>query len=590
MGNEFLISHIGTVAVSVLAVWFSLGYLLSHTDAPKGLIFIRDAFAVLFFTKIFGYLYDFLHDKVWHFIDFTGQITVMALLIIGAMQIKKLTLKRRNILILTVVASASLSAVAACFHNVPLNRLLHYGIVGIGFLVFSFAVYAFKLSKRKEGFVFTSFVSAMLAVFYLIKIASVMETMDVYGILEPLLYIAMAFGMILISNNLLCTQIDVAQEQIDAHRSRLEQIVLASPFPIMISKLKDDHLLLINEKAAALFNIDAYSAHKHKTIDFYADPSDKNELIKQLEENPVVENFEMTIRGIGMTSNTWVLVSARVIDFNYEIAIYMAFQDITERKQKEIRLYDQATRDPLTGCYNRRSFDEMVGKEVYKARRTKKPFCVFMIDADHFKKVNDTYGHAAGDRVLKSLASCCRRTLRESDVISRFGGEEFVIFMPDTRIEMAFKVCDRLRLNIADILVKGDNGEDIRFTVSIGLVESTQDDDLNMENLLKITDDALYIAKKSGRNRVIIGEKGQNINIASEAEEVKPLVEVTKAEAEAEKDNVPLEKEVEALRPSLLQMAESDTDTNEPPLDDDDYDASVDNNDILYSADNNNKK
>ena len=588
MGNEFLISHIGAVAVSVLAVWFSLGYLLAHTDAPKGLIFIRDAFSVLFFTKIFGYLYDFLYDKVWNFVDFTAQITVTALLVIGALQIKKLTLKRRSILALTGITSAVISAVAVCFDNVPLNRLLHYGAIGVGFFVFAFALFNSKLSKRKEGFVFTSIISATLGVLYLVKIFSVVEAIDAYGIIEPSLYIAMSFGMIMISNNLLCAQVDAAQEQIDAHRSRLEQIVLASPFPIMISKLKDDHLLLINEKAAALFNIDTYSAHKHKTIDFYADPSDKNELIKQLEENPVVENFEMTIRGIGMTSNTWVLVSARVIDYNYEIAIYMAFQDITERKQKEIRLYDQATRDPLTGCYNRRSFDEMVGKEVYKARRTKKPFCVFMIDADHFKKVNDTYGHAAGDRVLKSLASCCRRTLRESDVISRFGGEEFVIFMPDTRIEMAFKVCDRLRLNIADILVKGDNGEDIRFTVSIGLVESTQDDDLNMENLLKITDDALYIAKKSGRNRVIIGEKGQNINIASEAEEVKPLVEVTKAEAE--KDSVPLEKEIEALRPSLSQMAESDTDTNEPPLDDDDYDASVDNNDILYSADNDTKK
>lgn len=579
MGNEFLSPNIGSVAIAILAVWFALGYLLAHTESPKGLVFVRDAFFALFFVKIFGYMYDFINLGIWSFIDVMGHVFVAALLIVGALQIKKITVNKNKIITLSLSISGLIAFFVAFVGNVPLFRFFHYGIIGVGFAMLSFVFFMLRQTKRREGFVFSSVILALLSLLYLVRITFIGGTIDSFSVIEPALCVALAFGLVFISNNLLCIQLDSMQEQIDAGRSRLEQIVLSSPFPIMISKLKDDHLLLINEKAANLFNVDIYSSYKYRTVDFYVDPNNRNELISLLEKNPVVENFEILVRAKGMTESFWLLVSARVIDYNYEIAIYMAFQDITERKQKELRLYDQATRDPLTGCYNRRSFDEMVVKEVYKARRTKRPFCVFMIDADHFKKVNDTYGHGAGDRVLKALAACCRRTLRESDIISRFGGEEFVVFMPDTKIEMAFKVCDRLRINISELIVNGDNKEEIKFTVSMGLVESSEDDDLNMENLLKISDDALYIAKKSGRNRVIIGEKGQDVNIASEALEVKPLVQMVKAE----KDNVPLAKEVGVIKPTLEEMAEKEPEYKEPPLPDDDYKMGSEVKDVLFS-------
>lgn len=579
MGNEFLSPNIGSVAIAILAVWFALGYLLAHTESPKGLVFVRDAFFALFFVKIFGYMYDFINLRIWSFVDVMGHVFVAALLVVGALQIKKITVNKNKIMTLSLTISGLIALFVAFVGNVPLFRFFHYGIIGVGFAMLSFVFFMLRQTKRREGFVFSSVILALLSLLYLVRITFVGGTIDSFSVIEPALCVALAFGLVFISNNLLCIQIDSMQEQIDAGRSRLEQIVLSSPFPIMISKLKDDHLLLINEKAANLFNVDIYSSYKYRTVDFYVDPNNRNELISLLEKNPVVENFEILVRAKGMTESFWLLVSARVIDYNYEIAIYMAFQDITERKQKELRLYDQATRDPLTGCYNRRSFDEMVVKEVYKARRTKRPFCVFMIDADHFKKVNDTYGHGAGDRVLKALAACCRRTLRESDIISRFGGEEFVVFMPDTKIEMAFKVCDRLRINISELVVNGDNKEEIKFTVSMGLVESTEDDDLNMENLLKLSDDALYIAKKSGRNRVIIGEKGQDVNVASEALDVKPLVQMVKAE----KDNVPLAKEVGLIKPTLEEMAEKEPEYKEPPLPDDDYKVGSEVKDIVFS-------
>ena len=127
-----------------------------------------------------------------------------------------------------------------------------------------------------------------------------------------------------------------------------------------------------------------------------------------------------------------------------------------------------------------------------------------MIDADHFKNVNDTHGHAVGDLVLQALADCCRRTLRESDIVARFGGEEFVILLPEASIENAFRVAERLRIKISKLVVKNEQNQDVQFTVSIGLVSSTVTDD-NPE-MLKMADESLYVAKENGRNQVVVYE------------------------------------------------------------------------------------
>ena len=273
-----------------------------------------------------------------------------------------------------------------------------------------------------------------------------------------------------------------------------------------------------------MFGLDVKHPGNFKTVDYFADPSNRTELLAKLEKHPVVDDFEFLVKPLE-GEPFWLLLSARVIDFEYEIALYMAFQNITDRKKKELQLFDQATRDPLTKCYNRRQFDELAKNEIQRSRRYNHPFCLFMIDADHFKNVNDTHGHAVGDLVLQALADCCRRTLRESDIIARFGGEEFVILLPEVTIENAHRVTERLRIKISKLVVKNELDQDVRFTVSIGLVSSTVTDDI--PEMLKMADEALYVAKENGRNRVVVYEAdGPNKDLpVPESEEIEKAKE-----------------------------------------------------------------
>lgn len=182
--------------------------------------------------------------------------------------------------------------------------------------------------------------------------------------------------------------------------------------------------------------------------------------------------------------------------------------DITELKQaeealrrNEERLERLATTDPLTGANNRRSFFEQGEKELHRARRHKRPLSLMMVDIDHFKRVNDTHGHAIGDEVLKRLVSKCNDTLRTQDILGRFGGEEFAAVLPEVGLASATKAAERLRRALEDLEVETSEGT-LKFTVSIGVSECRYDDE-SLETALARADKALYSAKESGRNRVV---------------------------------------------------------------------------------------
>ena len=135
-----------------------------------------------------------------------------------------------------------------------------------------------------------------------------------------------------------------------------------------------------------------------------------------------------------------------------------------------------------------------------------------MLDADKFKNINDMYGHKSGDRVLIHLADLCRNSLREEDVVSRFGGEEFVIFLNNTDTQAAAIVAERLRTAIADSSVPDDHGKSIKFTVSIGVISSEKT--ASLEVLLRQADDAMYLAKNNGRNRIAVYDENAVKNMA----------------------------------------------------------------------------
>lgn len=159
-----------------------------------------------------------------------------------------------------------------------------------------------------------------------------------------------------------------------------------------------------------------------------------------------------------------------------------------------------ASRDDLTGAYNRRNFMAALDAEMQRARRTARPFCFAMLDLDHFKQVNDKHGHAVGDAVLKTFCDMIEKSLRAPDRLGRFGGEEFGILLTETPLDMGIEVVDRLRQKIADHDWTTISPR-LAITFSAGITDNETDD--GMESLLKRADDALYSAKRSGRNRVI---------------------------------------------------------------------------------------
>lgn len=176
-------------------------------------------------------------------------------------------------------------------------------------------------------------------------------------------------------------------------------------------------------------------------------------------------------------------------------------QDITERKLLEQRLEKQARTDFLTGLANRRHFLEVAERELARVQRFGTPLSLVMLDLDHFKGINDSYGHEAGDKVLQNLAKVCRNQCRELDVVGRLGGEEFAILFPETPAQAAAEVVDRLRLAIAHSAVELGDGKSLHYTASFGLTEFHADDSL-VDMLLNRADRALYQAKHQGRNRV----------------------------------------------------------------------------------------
>ncbi len=170
------------------------------------------------------------------------------------------------------------------------------------------------------------------------------------------------------------------------------------------------------------------------------------------------------------------------------------------------KVLQYATLDALTNLNNRRQFEVRLGQEIATTKRQKNPLCAMMIDIDFFKKVNDTYGHASGDIVLRIVAQIIKEHLRESDIPSRYGGEEFAILLPYTHIDEAQIVGERLRKAVQDTPICLDK-QNINVTISMGLAEL--DSNESGEDLFKRADKALYEAKESGRNRVCLDKNAK---------------------------------------------------------------------------------
>jgi diguanylate cyclase (GGDEF)-like protein len=195
----------------------------------------------------------------------------------------------------------------------------------------------------------------------------------------------------------------------------------------------------------------------------------------------------------------------------YSLLRTKALQDELRQKNRQLeellhKVNYMAITDALTGLYNRRHFHDVLISEYERARRYKTPFSIVMLDIDHFKRINDTFGHSVGDSVLKEVAEILKRNIREIDTASRYGGEEFMVILPNTRKDHALIVAERTRMMIAQHSFRR---LDRNITMSIGISGMPDEKAESDEKLLRCADFALYRAKDLGRNRTVTVEAAE---------------------------------------------------------------------------------
>jgi diguanylate cyclase (GGDEF)-like protein len=217
-----------------------------------------------------------------------------------------------------------------------------------------------------------------------------------------------------------------------------------------------------------------------------------------------LEDLESKRRGMAAGADDFLSKPVTPLELQIRLSSMLRIKELTDQlHEANAKLAQLAVTDPLTGLHNRRSLYSHLEREFIRSQRYKHPFAVAMLDLDHFKQVNDTYGHQTGDRVLKFLADVLRQTTRNTDVPGRFGGEEFMVLAPETGRETVAIMAERIREAVER--QSRDLGDGMpRVTISIGAASTEILTATTFEDLVHLADEALYRAKREGRNRVVV--------------------------------------------------------------------------------------
>jgi two-component system, cell cycle response regulator len=272
-----------------------------------------------------------------------------------------------------------------------------------------------------------------------------------------------------------------------------------APVPMLLIGLADDRVRFCNERAADLFETTVEDIVGARSPQLHPDAEARRHFREKLESERRVDAAGVEIRTRrGSTFHS--LLNARTLVSGGETLVMLTLTDVTEQKRIEDQLRALATTDALTGALTRRHFFDLAELEWARSTRHRHPLCVALIDVDHFKSVNDRFGHGMGDAALRVVAETVRGKLRRHDLLGRYGGDELALLFPETPIEGARQVSNRIRRAVSEIhLTHG--AVPVKLTISAGLVARRMDEVLSAA--CQRADAALYEAKDSGRDRVV---------------------------------------------------------------------------------------
>ena len=285
---------------------------------------------------------------------------------------------------------------------------------------------------------------------------------------------------------------------------------LVSQSLVGIGIIEDDKFSYVNSKLADIFgySIDEIMQLLPLNIIVESDHPILRERIRKILADDRKREGAFIYRGLRKDGvEIHVEATGTRMSISGKHALIFTLMDISERVRAEkevqelnIRLRDQSVRDPLTGLFNRRYLEESLGRELIRAQRQNTSVSLIMGDIDHFKNVNDTYGHPAGDKVLKAFGELIKKYSRGSDIYCRYGGEEFLLVCPEMSSEKAYERAEQLRMEISATPIISD-GAVITVRASFGIASYPQHGDTD-NALISAADNALYEAKNAGRNQV----------------------------------------------------------------------------------------
>ncbi len=286
--------------------------------------------------------------------------------------------------------------------------------------------------------------------------------------------------------------------ELRAGEEGLRAILDVTPVALVATGVIDHRVIFANPRAYALFEVPVGDVLGLDASSFWLNESERHRFLLAAAKGRVEgQEAELRTRS-GRTF--WARLAAAPLRWMGQPALLASVDDISLQKRAEAQLRELATRDVLTGIHNRRSLADAGATELDRARRYGRPFSAAMIDVDHFKRVNDEHGHAVGDDVLRAVVGAIADRLRGSDLLGRWGGEEFVVLLPETDVAAAERVLDRVRGAIAERPIEIDDAS-IHVTISIGVAEWTGIESLS--SLVERADQACYGAKRGGRNRIV---------------------------------------------------------------------------------------